>query len=416
MLVEFGVENFRSFKDEVILSMVASPDSSLKENTISDVLKGDSLLRSAAVYGANASGKTNLVQALFVLLPLVLNSQNHQFGQQLPFVPFKLDPECLEKPTRIRVSFIHKEVKYEYGVSFNSTKVIDEHLYHYPNDKKASIFERTNTNEFKFNVDKPTQEEIRKLTSENVLYLSKAAQNNYPKAQEALDWFRNGLTVIGPDTPPDLLPRLTADMLKKDPSLKQYLLNALTEADLGIGDFLTNFESISPEELLKKIPELPPEVAKLISSNQSNFDVYNITTYHKKIPFNFDDESAGTKRLFGLAGFFIDALRKGKVLVVDELDTRLHYKLNLFLINLFHDASQNEERAQLIFTTHNVKLLDLDVFRRDQIWFTQKDAEKGFTELFSLAEFGERKDRDIEKAYLAGRYGAIPFIKENKVL
>ena len=416
MLVEFAVENFKSFKDEAVFSMLASPDSSLSANIVENALKEDSLVRSAAIYGANASGKTNLVAAMSILLQLVLNSQNYQFGQPLPFFPFKLDPECLEKPTKMSVCYIHKGVEYRFGVSFNKSKVIGEYLYYYPNNKKSIIFERANTADYKFNADRATQEEIRKLTSENVLYLSKAAQNNYSKAQDALDWFRNGLTVIGPDNP-DFLVSLGMEMLRLDPTLKPFMLKALEKADLGIDDFSTDFNPAPQEELAKLYPLLPPDLAKQVMDGKNQLISYEIRTRHKGVEFNFElEESAGTKRLFGLTGFFIDALRKGKVLFVDELDTRLHYELNAFLVSLFHDESQNKENAQLVFTTHNVKLLNLDFFRRDQIWFSKKSAEDGSTELYSLAEFSERKDRDIEKAYLAGRYGAVPFIKDNKVL
>lgn len=415
MLVEFSVENFRSIKDEVTLSLVASPDLTLQDNIIPKSLKAGSLLRSTAIYGANASGKTNIVQAIVALVQLVNNSQNQQSGQPMPYAPFKLDPKCLDRPTKMRVSFIHKSVKYVYGVSYNQSQVIDEYLYAYPNDKKAVVFERTKTVKYKFNTDESIQNKIKELTSTNVLYLSKAAQNNYAKAQEVLDWFTNGITVVGPENP-ETLYIVAAKTLDKYPSLKPLLLKALSQADLGINDIISEYKSLPREEFIKNNPDFPEEFTKMIPTNKGNIESAKIRTFHNKVEFNFDsEESAGTKRMFGLAVFFVDALKNGKVLVVDELDTRLHHKLNLFLIRLFHDSKQNKENAQLIFTTHNVKLLDLDEFRRDQIWFTQKDPTNGDTELFSLVEFGVRKDKDIEKAYLAGRYGATPFIKENKV-
>ena len=137
---------------------------------------------------------------------------------------------------------------------------------------------------------------------------------------------------------------------------------------------------------------------------------------HKGIAFDFySEESEGTKRMFSLIGHWIDALRNGKILVIDELDTKLHHLLNVFLINLFHDPTQNKNNAQLIFTTHNINLLDQDIFRRDQIWFTEKDGETGASDLYSLVEYSPRKDKDIQKGYLAGKYGALPFIKDNRI-
>ncbi len=409
MLIEFSVENFRSIKDRVTLSMVASKDNSLDSNLIKGALNEDSLLKATAIYGANASGKTNIIFALGFLRALVLNSHTHQKGQAIIFTPFKLDKKCLTKPTKMSVLFIKNNVRYSYNISYDKESVIEEGLYHYPNNKKAIIFERSNTNSYKFNVDEKEQNAIAERTLPNVLYLSKSTQENYQKTVNAFDWFTNTLQVIGPDE--DLVPKFTIDLLKKDDESKANILKALLEADVGIENVSTISKKLSSDQL-----NFPPEIKKILMGDKTEIDVDQIQTLHKGISFDFQtEESDGTRRIFSLIGHWIDALKNGRVLVVDELDIKLHHLLNLFLIKLFQDPSQNKTNAQLVFTTHNLNLLDQDIFRRDQIWFTEKNLEVGNTDLYSLIEYSPRKDKDIERGYLAGRYGALPFIKENRI-
>ncbi len=158
------------------------------------------------------------------------------------------------------------------------------------------------------------------------------------------------------------------------------------------------------------------ELKDLLKSFGGKGESVEIKAIHKGASFDFyGEESAGTQRLFNLIGLWIKSLKNGKILVVDELDIRLHHRLNHLLIKLFHDPTQNQSNAQLVFSTHNVGLLDQTLFRRDQIWFTEKDEASGKTELFSLLEFKPRKDKDIKNGYLAGRYGAIPFVGENRI-
>ena len=185
------------------------------------------------------------------------------------------------------------------------------------------------------------------------------------------------------------LENFTVDLWKKNKESKKHILKALLEADVGIDDISATSKNVSVQG-----------------------EKYEIQTTHKGVVFNFqNEESEGTKRIFSLIGLWIVSLKEGKTLLVDELDTKLHAHLNRFLVELFHDPTQNKKNAQLIFTTHNTNLLDQDLFRRDQIWFTEKDNETGITDLYSLVEYKPRNDKDIKKGYLLGRYGAIPFIK-----
>ena len=410
MIIELKIENFRSIKKEVVFSMVATKDKTLDNNLISNALKDDKLLKSAVIYGANASGKTNILLALNFFKALVLNSHNHQKGQGIKFTPFKLDEKYLKKPTKFQIVFIKNGIKYDYSVSFDKDKIIEEALYHYPNNKKATIFERTKTDEFKFISEEKDQKFIAKRTLENVLYLSKSVQENLSITTQAFEWFSQELQFVGPYEPV-ISEEFTINILNSDKKLKGLVLKALLEADVGIEDV---------NAVVKKLDDLPvgipPEIKTLIANQKGAFKQNEIKTMHKGVAFDFySEESEGTKRMFSLIGHWIDALRNGKILVIDELDTKLHHLLNVFLINLFHDPTQNKNDAQLIFTTHNINLLDQDIFRRDQIWFTEKDGETGASDLYSLIEYSPRKDKDIQKGYLAGKYGALPLIKDNRI-
>jgi AAA15 family ATPase/GTPase len=422
MLIEFNVQNFRSIKEEATLSLVASPNKSLDNNLIdTDVLKKDNLLRSAVIYGANASGKSNLILAFYSLKDLVMNSHRFQKGNEIDYSPFKLDKKYLSKPSKFEVVFIRNDIKYIYGVSFTNEKIIDEYLYYYPKGRKALIFDRKDTNNYRFAIDKKEQKFISKKTLDNVLYLSNSTQLNYKKTSEAFDWFKDTLRVIRA-TGHHRLTNFTIQSSNKDKKITKFVLKALAEADLGINGFSASFEKI----LIDELPiALQKRFKDMVSNNEVNLEKRIIKTVHKVLDengneiyteFDFDEEeSEGTKRLFALIGPWIDTLNNGRVMIVDELDTKLHHLLNVFLIKLFHDPTQNKNNAQLIFTTHNTNLLDPDLFRRDQIWFTEKNPSDGSTDLYSLLEYSPRKDRDIQKGYLAGRYGAIPFIGDDRI-
>lgn len=411
MLIEFNIENFRSIKEQVTFSMVATKDKKLDGNLVKNALNSDSLLKTAVIYGANASGKTNVLLALNFIKALVMNSHNHQKGQGIKFTPFKLDKKYLSKPTKMSIVFVKDKVKYNYNISFNNEKVLEESLFHYPNNKKALIFQRSNTTEYKFTTNEKEQKLISERTLPNTLYLSKATQENFQKTAQAFDWFKDNLQVITATDHPGLAD-FTVNLLKQNDESKKYILKALLEADVGIDDISTISKKVSTKEL----KNIPPELAKIIFGDKQEVDAYQIQTLHKGVVFDFqDEESEGTRRIFSLIGPWIDSLRKGRTLIVDELDTKLHHLLNLFLIGLFHDPTQNKKNAQLVFTTHNTNLLDQDIFRRDQIWFTEKNAETGSSDLYSLTEYSPRNDKDIEKGYLAGKYGALPFIKENRI-
>ncbi|RZB29072.1 MAG: hypothetical protein AEth_01676 [Candidatus Argoarchaeum ethanivorans] len=419
MLIEFNVQNFRSIKEEVTFSLVASTDNSLDNNLIKTDLLRDNLLRSAVIYGANASGKSNVILAFNFLKNFVETAHTFQKGTKINYFPFKLDKKCLSKPSKFKVVFIKNNIKYVYGISHNSEKIIDEYLYYYPKGRRALIFERRDTNNYRFTIDKKEQKFISEKTLDNIPYLSNSTQLNYKKTSEAFDWFKDNLGIVGADHP--RLIEYTIQKLNEDKKMKKFILNALIEADLGINDLSASIEVVPMDEIPIPIRE---RLKTMMPDIEGKLEKIDIKTIHKVlnevgdenyVEFDFGEESEGTKKLFSLIGLWIDSLNNGRVLIVDELDTKLHHLLNVFLIKLFNDPTQNKNNAQLIFTTHNTNLLDLDIFRRDQIWFTEKNHSKGSTDLYSLIEFRPRKDKNIQKGYLAGRYGAIPFIGDDRI-
>ncbi|MDA0525421.1 AAA family ATPase [Methanococcoides alaskense] len=416
MLIEFKAENFRSIRDEITFSLLASSDKALDGNLIElDILKKDDrLLRSSVIYGANASGKTNVLAAMYNLQALVVNSVRNQIGDVLPYSPFKLATEYGAKPTKFTVFFVKNNVRYKYRVSFDSEKIIDEFLYYYPNNREALVFERTDTTEFRFTTDKRVQNDISKRTLDNVLYLSNSAQQNYGKTLEAFKWFKENLHIVG--SMPVVQDYSTIEMLKNDSS-KRDIIKALERADLGLVDVDAEIKLFKPNDAPQEVVDKLP---RSFDMDNGELQRIEINSYHlgtdesgnkQKVWFNFEtEESEGTKRMFSLIGPWLDALENGHVLLIDELELKLHPMLSEHLIKLFHDKNYNKNNAQLIITTHNTNLLNDEIFRRDQIWFTEKDADSGSTDLYSLVEFKPRKDQNLLKGYLMGRYGALPFI------
>ena len=409
MLVDFTVENYRSIKEEALFSMLSTKDRTLDNNLISmdGMREDDRLLKSAAIYGANASGKSNVILAMFFLKSLVTNSHLYQKGQRIRFEPFKLDEKSLKKPTRFQIVFIKNRLRYLYLVSFNGERIIEESLHCYPKNRKAMIFERKKTTNFKFTKNVKKQTFISERTLGNALYLSKSAQENFGPTLPAFEWFDKDLMMIGPMVNEDI----TVGMLQSDKKMKELVLKALSAADLGIEDFSTDVKDM--KDFAKG---MTPELQSYFKRMGVSMGSLEIRTFRKGIPFYFNsEESEGTKRMFYLIGYWIHALKNAKVLIIDEIETKLHPLLSKFLVDLFHGSKQNRNNAQLVFTTHNTYLLDQDIFRRDQIWFTEKNAENGKTDLYSLVEYKPRKDKDIRKGYFAGRYGALPFVKDNGI-
>ena len=414
MLVEFSVKNFLSIEKKATLSLLASTDKLLPENVIkTESLGKDELLKTAVLYGANASGKTNVIYAFNQLVKLVRDSHKFQKGDLIDHYPFKFNEETFKQPTEFEIVFIKNKIKYVYSLSYDKNSIHNESLYYYPKGRKAMIFNRSPTR-YAFTKHKSKQNRISSNTLPNVLYLSKATQSNYEPVSEAFDWFKYDVWMIGP-TNQQWLKEFTFIKMMENKDFKEVVLKALKYADTGIDAIEGNVQKIEFDEM----PEYFPKILKKEASNKDVVKFVelrkSISTFHKDVLLDFSEESDGTRRLYYLIGPWIDALLNGKILIVDELDTKLHHLLSSLLINLFHDPSKNKTNAQLIFTTHDLNLLDRHLFRRDQIWFTEKVPETQSTELYSLVQYKPRNDTNYLNGYLSGRYGGIPYIKSLKV-
>jgi AAA15 family ATPase/GTPase len=418
MLINFKVKNFLSFKEEQNFTMVASSDNTHLQNTFtSPGLPNYRLLSVATVYGANASGKTNFIKALSFVEWFVTNSYSLSIGSKIPLIPFRLDAKSEELPTEFEITFIHDKVRYQYGFSLDSKKVIEEWLYAYPKNKVQKWFTRSLTDKTKADRDyeyeydwgeflKGEKEAIKSITRPSVLFLSKGAESNHKQLSKVYEWFKVYLDVYLESQ--RLNPASTADYIKNFPEMREKINDFLGLSDLGI----LNFETIEKDYPGEGVPEDLPEKYKYMLLSTK---VWEINLYHRTDnpdvtgKFSLGDESKGTERLFALAAILFIALEVGGVLVLDELDSSLHPILVRSVIEMFQDPEKNKNCAQLIFNTHDTTLLDQSLFRRDQIWFAEKD-KGGASHLYPLSDFRPRNSEALQKNYLQGRYGAIPVV------
>ena len=395
MLIQFSVENYLSIKDKVVLSLLASKDTEHSEHLIIDGNKN--YLKSSVIYGANASGKSNVLNAFWFMVNYVLTSHNQQVHKSIDRTPFKFDRETPARPSSFEVIFTANGIRYAYGFSVTDKAVTDEYLYYYPNGRQALIFERKDTTDFRFTVDVDEQNTLKERTSANKLYLSVASNWSYSKVIPVLEWFAS-CQIITKHSVANAY-GLEAEQLKDD-DYRRVIASMLRVADFGIQSLQVRDSEPMPPQSGDIFPNV--EAVHTVQDTEGNAASYTL---------NMTEESDGTNSYFKLIGIVKKALDHGTLLVADEMDAHLHPLLTKHLVSLFNSTEFNPNGAQLIFTSHNTNLLDLDVLRRDQIWFTEKDEQTAATDLFSLYDFSIRKDAKVEKGYLIGRYGAIPFIK-----
>jgi predicted ATPase len=426
MLIEFKLKNYRCFREENAISMIAGPGKELMENTTSHKGLGKMrLVRSAVVYGPNASGKSNLVEGIKFVGDFVRRSHERGPETSIPVQSFRLSSACIEQPSEFEITFLHKDVRYQYGFLVDSTRVREEWLISYPKGPARTLFQRTakddsGESDWYFGPFlKGEKNKLASLTRPDVLFLSVAAQFNHQQLSDVYRWFARQLKVVGADrSSSGFLEAWTTDMVRrqKDEELLAQIRGLISVADLGIVGL--NIEKVArgtpdlPEEMPQEVREVIMEVASLAEKT----DQYEARMVHraeggttKGIAFSIEDESLGTRRLFGLGGMALLALKRGSVLVVDELDSSLHPLLARSIVELFHNPKTNPNDAQLIFNTHDAILLDAATFRRDQVWFTEKDIY-GASNIYPLLDYSPRKGEALGKGYLYGKYGAIPII------
>jgi hypothetical protein len=417
MLVEFRVKNFRSLRDEQVLSLVASKDKTLHDTHILSTGLGAAphLLKSAVVYGANAGGKSNLIKALQYMRGVVLESATIiQPGQTFAVQPFRLDDRSASQPTEFEVTFILGGVRYQYGFAMTPQRIVSEHLLVYKAFKPQRWFERyldpeSGNDVYEFGPGlKGAKSLWEGATRPNALFLSMAVQLNSDALRPVFDWVSMGLVIFNEQA--QLSPRTSIQMLQQAEGRKQ-ICEFLTAADISIADIDVVTRKVPGQAVHFDLAAGKTEVrTEEVEEHQLRFS--HVTEYGRAV-FDLMDESNGTRNLLFLSGPVLDILRKGLTLVIDELDTSLHPLLVRELVRLFHRPEVNSGGAQLIFTTHDTSLLDApDLFRRDQVWFVEKDQEQAST-LVALSEFSPRKNEALERGYLMGRYGGVPFLNHS---
>ena len=414
MLVQFRVKNFRSLRDEQVLSLVASKDKTFDgTHTLSAGLKAvPSLLRSAVVYGANAGGKSNLIKALQYMRGVVLESATViQPGQTFAVQPFRLNDLSASQPIEFEVTFILGGVRYQYGFAMTPQRIVSEHLLVYKAFKPQRWFERhfdaaSNKDAYDFGPGlKGSKSLWEGATRPNALFLSMAVQLNSEAMRPVFDWFSTGLVIFNEQA--QLSPQTSIEMLKHADGRKQ-ICEFLTAADISIADIEVVTRRVPSQAVHFDLVAGKTEVrSEEVEEHQL---IFSHVTDQGRAVFDLMDESNGTRNLLFLTGPVLDILKKGLTLVIDELDTSLHTLLLRELVRLFHRPEVNTGGAQLIFTTHDTSLLDApDLFRRDQVWFVEKDKDQAST-LVALSEFSPRRNEALERGYLMGRYGGIPFL------
>lgn len=424
MLIEFQVGNFLSFKETVTFSMVTSDidsqDSELDSNSVFTLNEEFNLLKAAAIYGANASGKSNFAKAFGFMSRFVIDSSRQiQITDEIEIEPFRLSTATKKKPSFFQVIFLLNNKIYRYGFEITKQQVIKEWLFCKSNIKEYNLFTRKR-DKFKISLRFFKEGEgLEDKTKQNSLFLSVSAQFNGKISEQILKWFFNCKVISG-----------TLDRNYRNITIKYFEYSSSQRED--IVQFIKNLDLyIYDIRMTKKRVSLPSEVPDefknfiLRSINEISIPGTSIQTLHEKYnekgqvvgieKFELEEnESEGTKKLFYLSGILLNALKTGHLIVIDELEAKLHPIITHKIVQLFNSNKYNSKGAQLIFMTHDTSLLSSRLFgsrllRRDQIWFTEKN-QQGATDLYSLVEYDIPENASFESDYIRGKYGAIPFI------
>ncbi len=420
MLIEFSVTNYRSIFDRQTLNMAASSCFKEYETSNTFMLEQDErvprLLRSSVLYGPNASGKSTLIQALQFMEGQVLSSQREsQAGDEIDVVPFKLTEKTRLADSEFEISFIELGVRYDYGFRCNRMRFTEEWLFAYPFGRAQKWFHRVfdvqeGKDVYKFSNSFSggrQRQSWATQTRPNALFLSTAIQLNNEQLMPAFNWFKLRLRIFDSK---GLSPGYTLGRCKEDDD-RVRVVEFMNSADLSISDIQIR-ETIFTADALPK--GMPAAIKDDFLKDMAGKKFVEPRFFHKDvdtqelIEFDEDEESDGTRALFAFAGPWLDMIENERVFVVDELDTSLHPLLVHYLVKRLH---QSGTKAQLIFTTHDTTLLSQKLMRRDQVWFLEKDSQSA-TFLYPLSDFSPRENEAVERGYLNGRYGGIPFLKE----
>ena len=431
MLIEFRFKNYRSFRDEAILSMEAVGLGTMKNSLIQ--YNNMKLLPGAVIYGKNGGGKSNVIRAFWLGVQFIKNAQRIQHEKaSVPVIPFALNDYSENEPTEFEFDYISNGIKYWYSFAATKEKIIRESLYHAPKGQKAQVFVRKGQ-KFSFTEDKARRKLISETVAENQLFFSIACTMNDSACINAMSWFREDVFFSRDYTD---IPRQLLEFYEDRNMLKAISDYAKT-ADFGIEKMKFEVENKEIKNGLE-IPEDIPEGMKaalasfiqVLSETSTNSEgklkmsQIKAKSQHRGIDSNGDgrfysleleDESDGTRKLMSLAPAIESVLKRGGVLLVDELERELHPMLVNYVVAKFQSKKSNPKGAQIIFTTHDTELMNLEYIRKYQIYFADKNRMDGSSELYSVTDFTTKTADNIRKGYLVGKYGATPNIEIEEV-
>ncbi len=438
MLIQFTIENFLSFKEENALNMLATTDTKHKHHLLANKKKKP-ILRTAALYGANGSGKSNMIRAMGFAQNLIVEGRRPE--QRTGVTPFKLDKSCWHKPSRFEFIINYQDTIYTYGFVVDEKEVREEWLFAIYNVKEVPLFERLTTEDGKIKVEigpslakkkskkKQFVEFIAEGTRPNNLFLHELYEKNVAEIMPLINWFRSVLTIIGPDSSyRDLI--FDAHL---DKQFLDFMGDFLKAADTGVDGIITEKIEFNLDKLFAEMPEplklkltnikvnervlfSTPDGRRFAMLREENGELtllklkarHQLADTSEYIDFEIEHESDGTRRLMDLLPALLHSKTSEKVYLIDEIDRSIHPLLSRMFLQAYLD-DKNCGRGQLIITTHESQLLDRKILRRDEIWFAEKD-KSGGSHIYSLAEFKVRNDLKLGKGYLDGRFGAIPFL------
>ena len=415
MLLRFGASNHLSLRERQELSLVASPLRDNEAGLISSVATPNQrVLPAAMIYGPNASGKSNVVAALSYMRDAVLHSHLRGGpGRLVPRMPFALDKGCAERRTCLDVDFVVGDVRYSYAFSCTQEAITEESLHGYPRGHRQVLFERLGQ-DFTFGrALRGRNKVIADLTRPDSLFMSTATQNGHEALSHIVQFFQSMRLDATTDANSIFISRLLAEN-----NVDQRSIEFLRALGTGVTSYRLSEEETT--EFSKKLGNLlsdhfreqAPSVAKIFSdssqSTRPKIELAHQSHGEDDVYFSLDRESLGTRRLLSFLSHALRALDEGGLLVVDEFDAGLHTQACEALMAMFALRETNPKGAQFIGTTHDTNLLHSSLLRRDQVWFTEKDAG-GATHLYALSDIHTRKGDNIERGYLQGRFGAIPF-------
>jgi uncharacterized protein len=442
MLLEFRAENFRSFRDELVLDLRATASSELGSVVRSPAgleTSSRGVLPVIAVFGANASGKTSLFGAADFMRAAVLGSASStaEGSGVLETVPaFRFDPDKRSGPVTFRVQYVEAQVRYEYGFVLQPrrgkedrfTRVVSEWLRSWPKGHPRDLFLRGDVaasaghdaawwfSDDGFRGGRRLGVDLAEQTRDDVLFVSIASQRNQLQCKGVVSWFSDGFLTNWSNH--SLPGSLTEDLMETDVGFRHYASRLLHAADAAIEDV----ETSRNEDMERRFKAEIERIGSLSATVPRDLRFYRTTTFHRdafgqRVGLDLDHESHGTRRLFALAGPIYQALRHGRCLWIDELDTGMHHWLLRVLVKLFQGAESNPNGAQLIFSTHDAALMDPSLLRRDQLWIVEKDSAQG-SQLYALVDVDDkpRKAQPLFKAFLSGRFGGVPQLDEQAIL